>query len=344
MTLHLRHHSIEMALYTPFVIARGRSLQARNEVVELYDDQSGLTGLGLSAPAAFYGETTQTVGIMLERFAGMLGDDPDHIEHIMTHIDESVHYNQSAKAAVDIALHDLLGKKLNAPLYKILGLDPERTCRTSFTIALDTPEAMAERARAAAERYPILKIKIGTPNDEPRLRAIREAVPTDTIIRVDANTGWTAKEAIQHLNRLAEYGIEYVEQPVRAEDLEGLAEVTRNVPMPVIADESCVTLMDIQRIVGKCDGINIKLAKCGGLSNALKMIHTARAFGLRVMVGCMVESTIGTTAMAHLTPLVDYADLDGHLLISDDPYTGVAVEQGKLILPDAPGIGVQPRA
>jgi L-alanine-DL-glutamate epimerase-like enolase superfamily enzyme len=236
-------------------------------------------------------------------------------------------------------VHDLLGQKLGAPLYKIWGLDPARTTRTSFTIAIDTPQVMAELARVAAARYPILKIKLGTPNDEPRLRAIRETVPPETLIRVDANTGWTAKEAIRNLNHLAQYDIEYVEQPVPAEDLDGLAEVTRNVPMPVIADESCITLKDVPRVVGRCDGINIKLAKCGGLRNALKMIHTARAHGMRVMVGCMLESSIGTTAMAHLTPLVDYADLDGHLLVADDPYVGVGVEHGKLILPDTPGLG-----
>jgi L-alanine-DL-glutamate epimerase-like enolase superfamily enzyme len=199
---------------------------------------------------------------------------------------------------------------------------------------------MAKKALLAKD-YPILKIKVGTKHDIDILKAIRD-VSTATI-RVDANTAWTPKEAIKTINALASYNIEFVEQPVVAHDLAGLKLIRDNVPVPIIADESCVTVDDIPRVAECVDGINIKLMKCGGIRHALKMIHVARAHNLRIMIGCMIESSLAITAAAHLTPLVDYADLDGHLLIDDDPYEGVKVENGKLVLSDGPGLGVKAR-
>jgi L-alanine-DL-glutamate epimerase-like enolase superfamily enzyme len=238
-------------------------------------------------------------------------------------------------------LYDLAGQRLGVPVYRLLGLNPARTPLTSFTIGIDTPEEMARGAREAGRQYPILKIKVGTPRDLENVRAIRDA--TDATLRVDANAGWTPKAAVQHIAALADYGVELVEQPVAAGDLEGLRFVRERSPLPIFADESCVTVDDVPRLAGVVDGINIKLAKCGGLRNALRMIATARAHHLRVMLGCMVSSSLAITAAAHLSPLVDYADLDGGLLLAADPFAGVRVEAGKLILPDAPGLGVSRR-
>jgi L-Ala-D/L-Glu epimerase len=273
-------------------------------------------------------------------FAGNLGDDPFALEDIMQRLDKIIRLHPSAKAAVDMALYDIMGKMLNVPLYKLLGLTAARTPRTSFTIGIDTPAQMAKKA-LLAKNYPILKIKVGTRHDLEILKAIREV--SSATIRVDANTAWTPKEAIKTINALAPYNIEFVEQPVPAHDLAGLKLVRDNVPVPIIADESSIIYKDIPRIADCVDGINIKLMKCGGIRHALKMIHAARAHNLRVMLGCMVESSLAITAAAHLTPLVDYADLDGNLLIDNDPYMGVTVENGKLVLPDRPGLGVQPK-
>jgi L-alanine-DL-glutamate epimerase-like enolase superfamily enzyme len=201
---------------------------------------------------------------------------------------------------------------------------------------------MARKA-AAAREYPILKIKVGTPHDVEIVKAIRDV--TDATLRVDANAAWTAKQAIATITALAPYNIEFIEQPVAASDLEGLRLVRENVPIPVIADESCVTLDDIPRVADRADGINIKLMKCGGIGAALKLIATARAHHLKIMLGCMAaESSLAISAAVHLTPLVDYADLDGPLLLGHDPFEGLRYERGKLVLPDGPGLGVRARA
>ncbi|MGH2515149.1 MAG: dipeptide epimerase, partial [Ktedonobacterales bacterium] len=300
----------------------------------------GITGIGEAAPSGFYGEKRETVLAALPFLEAALGDDPLLIEDITEGFDRVFHHgNAAAKAALDMALYDFAGKRLGVPVYRLLGLNPARTPVSSFTIAIDTPEAMARKAREARARdYPILKIKVGTPRDVEIVRAIRDA--TDATLRVDANAAWTAKEAIATINRLAPYNIEFVEQPVAASDLEGLKLVRENVPVPILADESCVVPDDVAKVADRVDGINIKLMKCGGLHNALKMIAAARAHHLKVMLGCMIESSLSITAAAHLSPLVDYADLDGPLLIQHDPFDGVRYDSGKLVLPDRPGLGV----
>src|SRR5579883_131734 len=307
--LHIDAKPVDLRLSTPFRISRGVQYTSSNVIVQItYGD---ITGYGEASPTEYYGESPETALACIALFAGNLGDDPFLIEDILQKLD------------------------------KILGLNPERAASTSFTIGIDTPGEMAKKALAAKE-YPILKIKLGTRHDLEIVKAIRE-VSTATI-RVDANSAWTPKEAIHKINALAPYNIEFVEQPVPAHDLAGLKLVRDNVPLPIISDESSVTVDDIPRLVGHVDGINIKYMKCGGINRALKMIHVARAHNLRVMIGCMIESAIAITAAAHLTPLVDYADLDGNLLIDNDPFVGVTVKNGKLILPDAPGLGVKPRA
>jgi L-alanine-DL-glutamate epimerase-like enolase superfamily enzyme len=199
---------------------------------------------------------------------------------------------------------------------------------------------MARKVRLA-EQFPVLKIKVGTPDDLEIVRAIRDV--TAARLRVDANAAWTPKQAIKTINALEPYGIEFVEQPVAATDLDGLRLVCEHTNLPIFADESCVTLEDVPKMAGVVDGINIKLMKCGGISHALKMIATARANHLQVMLGCMIESSVSITAAAQISPLVDYADLDGALLVGNDPFDGVAVDHGKLLLPDRPGLGVRTR-
>jgi L-alanine-DL-glutamate epimerase-like enolase superfamily enzyme len=241
-----------------------------------------------------------------------------------------------------MAWYDLLGKRLGAPVYELLGLDPADTPRTSFTIGIDTPQTMAQKA-AEAQQYPVLKVKVGTPNDRANLEAIRRERP-NAVIRVDANEGWTPKEAVRRIAELAEFELEFVEQPVPASDLEGLGYVRSSVSLPVIADEACIVPADVPRVAPYVDGINIKLMKCGGIYPALQMIHLARAHHLQVMMGCMIESSVAITAAAQLAPLLDYADLDGNLLIDDDPFQGVTVRDGRLVLPQRPGLGVIPAA
>ena len=295
-------------------------------------------GYGEAAGDEYYGENQEAVLACISTFAGNLGDDRFLIEDIMSHLDHLIRLNPAAKAAVDMALYDLVGKMLNVPVYKFLGLNPKHTPHTSFTLGIDTPDNMAKKALLARD-YPILKVKVGTKHDLDNLKAIRE-VSTATI-RVDANTAWTPKEAIKMINALAPYGIEFVEQPTSPRNLDGLRLIRDNVPVPIIADESCVTIEDIPRLAECVDGVNFKLMKSNGITNVLKMIHVARAHNLRVMIGCMIESSLAITAAAHLTPLVDYADLDGHLLIDNDPYEGVKVANGKLMLPNTPGLGVR---
>jgi L-Ala-D/L-Glu epimerase / N-acetyl-D-glutamate racemase len=336
--MHIDAKPIDLKLTTPFRIARGVQTVASNAIVQI--NHNGYTGYGEAAPDEFYGEDVETVLACVARFAGNLGNDPFAIEDVMNQLDKIIRLNPAAKAAVDMALYDLVGKMLGVPLYKLLGLNAAHAAHTSFTLGIDSPTEMAKKALKAID-YPILKVKVGTRHDLDNIKAIREV--SQAVIRVDANTAWTAKEAIQAINALAPYTIEFVEQPVAPRDLAGLKLVRENVPLPIIADESCVTVEDIPRVAECVDGINIKLMKCGGLRHALKMIHVARAHNLRIMIGCMIESSLAITAAAHLTPLVDYADLDGHLLIDNDPYVGVGVLNGKLVLPEGPGLGVKAR-
>ena len=334
--LHIDAKPIDLRLSTPFRISRGMQNTASNVIVQIQYNEH--VGYGEAAPDEYYGENQETVLACISTFAGNLGEDPFLIEDIMSHLDHLIRLNPAAKAAVDMALYDLVGKLLNVPVYKLLGLNPKHTPHTSFTLGIDTPDNMAKKALLARD-YPILKVKVGTKHDLDNLKAIRE-VSTATI-RVDANTAWTPKEAIKMINALAPYGIEFVEQPTSPRNLDGLRLIRDNVPVPIIADESCVTAEDIPGLAECVDGVNFKLMKSNGITNVLKMIHVARAHNLRVMIGCMIESSLAITAAAHLTPLVDYADLDGHLLIDNDPYEGVKVVNGKLMLPNAPGLGVR---
>jgi L-alanine-DL-glutamate epimerase-like enolase superfamily enzyme len=323
----------------PFVIARGGSSDFRVVWVRL-TDVDGREGWGEADPSSYYKETADTVLAALQKVEGHLPPDPFALEQAESHFAQVIPNDRAARAALSAALHDLMGKRLGQPLWRLWGLDPERAPRSSFTIGLDTPERMREKVAEAAQ-YPVLKIKLGTDRDEEILKTIRDA--TDKPIRVDANAGWTRERAIAMLPVLRDFDVEFLEQPLAPDDLEGIAAVRREEVLPVIVDESCLIAADIPRLAGVADGINIKLAKCGSLREALRMIATARAHGMLVMMGCMIESSLGITAAAHLAPLLDAADLDGAALTANDPFIGATIEDGKIRLPNEPGLGVRRR-
>jgi L-Ala-D/L-Glu epimerase / N-acetyl-D-glutamate racemase len=340
MGLKLAHEVLALETAHPFGIARGTQSAYRVVWVRLTDDD-GLEGWGEADPSAFYGETADTVVAALARLGPVLADaDPMDLETVEAKLEASLHHNAATRVALSAALHDLVGKRLGVPLWKLWGLDPAKAPVSSFTIGIDKPEVIRAKVREAAE-YPVLKVKVGSGDDATILAAVR--AETDKPIRVDANCGWTAKQAVAALPMLKEFGVELIEQPVPPDDLDGLAEVRRASPLPVIADESCRTAVDIPKLVGRVDGINIKLAKCGSLREALRMIATAHAHRMLVMVGCMIESSLGITAAAHFTPLLDVVDLDGAALLKKDPFTGATIAGGRVTLPTGPGLGVTKR-
>ena len=341
MTHQLRMEIEVLDLRTrhPFIIARGGRSDYRTVWVRLRDGE-GREGWGEAAATKFYGETPESVLAALDTYRELLPDDPFDLEETERRWELLLRRNPAARAALSSALHDLVGKRLGVPLYRLWGLDPARAPRSTFTIGLDTPDKMRAKVEEAAQ-YPILKVKLGTDRDVEILRTIRDA--TDREIRVDANCGWTLKQTVGMLPMLKDFGVTVLEQPLPPDQLEGLGEVTRRADIPVIADESCETAADIPPLVGRVDGINIKLAKCGSLREALRMIAVARAHGLMVMVGCMIESSIGITAAAHFSPLVDIVDLDGAALLADDPFAGAAIDGGQVSLPTGPGLGLRRR-
>jgi L-alanine-DL-glutamate epimerase-like enolase superfamily enzyme len=337
--LHMEAEYLELRTKHPFIIARGGQSDYRTIWVRL-KDADGHEGWGEAAPSRFYGETAETVLAALNVYVGGMPEDPFDLEETERRWASMLRVNASARAALSSALHDLVGKRLDTPVYRLWGLDPCKAPKSTFTIGLDVPERIRAKV-LEAEQYPILKVKLGTDRDLEILRTIRDA--TDKEIRVDANCGWTVKGAIRMLPVLDEFGVTLLEQPLPPEDLDGLAAITAQADIPVIADESCKTAADIPALVGKVDGINIKLAKCGSLREAIRMIAIARAHGMMVMVGCMIESSIGITAAAHFTPLVDIVDLDGAALLADDPFAGATIDGGQVTLPSGPGLGIRRR-
>jgi L-alanine-DL-glutamate epimerase-like enolase superfamily enzyme len=342
MALKLQVEQCSITTRHPFAIARGSTNGYKRAWVRLVDGD-GQEGWGEADPSSFYGESLETVLAAFSKLAAHLPRDPFDLEGAEARWEKVVPKNWAARAALSAALHDLVGKKLGQPVWRLWGLDPTKAPLSTFTIGLDTPEKIRAKVQEAKD-YPILKIKLGTDHDEEILRTIRDA--TDKPIRVDANAGWDVKRAKQMIPKLKEYGVEFLEQPLAADDLDGLAEVQKVAAkhqLPVVVDESCLVAADIPRLAGKVDGINIKLAKCGSLREALRMIATARAHSMLVMVGCMIETSLGITAAAHFTPLVDAADLDGAALTVDDPFTGATIDHGQIRLPAEPGLGVRRR-
>lgn len=337
--LRLETEVLSLTTRHPFIIARGGQSDYRTLMVRIRD-ADGHEGWGEAAATRFYGETLETVQAAVATYAPLLGDDPHQLEVIERRMELTLRGNAAARSAISSALHDLVGKRLGLPVWRLWGLDAAAAPLSTFTIGIDTAEMIRMKVEEASE-YPILKIKLGSDRDLELLQTIRDA--TDRELRVDANCGWTAAHTVQMLPVLEEFGVTVLEQPVMPHDLDGLAHVRRAARIPLIADESCVTSIDIARLAGRVDGINIKLAKCGSLREALRMIAIARSHGMMVMVGCMIESSLGITAAAQVTPLVDIVDLDGAALLRDDPFSGATITGGQLSLPEAPGLGVTRR-
>ena len=323
----------ELQLRHTFHIAHGASATRRNVLLQLG------AGLGEAAPVAYHGESVEGVVETLERWRPELEqvDDPAAIAWVMQRLQGS----RAARAAVDLALHDAWGKQVGRPLYQLFGLSKLLLPPTSFTIAITAPDELVARVQAAAA-YPILKVKLGTDRDLAIVQTIRATAP-HTTIRVDANAAWTVTQALELIPQFAELGVELIEQPLAVDDIAGLRKLKQaRLPVPIIADESVKAPADIVRLADAVDGVNIKLMKTGGIRGALAAIETARSCGLKVMLGCMVETSLGATAAAHLAGLADWVDLDGPLLIANDPFSGVQFSGAELSLPLEPGLGVTP--
>jgi L-alanine-DL-glutamate epimerase-like enolase superfamily enzyme len=338
--MKLSHQTIELKPTHPFVIARGGYAHHRNVIVRV-TDEDGLEGFGEAAPNRYYGESVATVVAALGQFKPIVERaHPMALESTEADLNRALRGNASAKSAVSSALHDLIGKRLGLPVHRIWGLEPASTAQSSFTIAIAESSELEKRVDEARE-YPILKIKLGTDRDMEIVRIVRNAAPAKRL-RVDANAAWTPKQAVKMSDFLADQGVEMIEQPVAANDIEGLRFVRKRSRLPVFADESCLVATDIAKLAGAVDGINIKLAKCGSLREALRMVHTARALDMQVMAGCMIESSLGISAIAQIAPLLDFADFDGAALLSSDPFRGASIAGGVIRLSDGPGLGATP--
>jgi L-Ala-D/L-Glu epimerase len=342
--MRLEFETLELRTREPFHLARPSDPHGRRNVWVRLTDHDGVEGWGEAPATPYYGDTADTVAGVLPAYAAILADedDPLDLERIEARIHVLVGRNPAARTAISAALHDLVGKRLGTPVWRLWGLDPATAPRSSFTLAMADADETRTRARANAHR-PVLKIKVGGADDEARIRAIRDEAP-DATLYVDANTAWTAKQALLRMPLFEEMNVAFVEQPLHPHDHDGLRLLRRRARLPIIADESCETAADIPRLVGAVDGINIKLAKCGSLREAVRMVHTARSHRLTVMLGCMLESSLGIAAAVQLAPLVDYLDLDGALLVANDPFTGPGMEEdGSIRFNEAPGLGVARR-
>ena len=340
--MRLNYFPYELQLRHTFTVAT--SSRTTTQGVQLEIEYEGLTGYGEASMPPYLQKELGTVESVMEFFgkaAKVLEryDDPTRLEDILTEIDSLSEGNAAAKAAIDIALHDLVGKMLGAPWYKIWGLDKEKTPSTTFTIGIDTPDVVRAKTEECAAKFNILKVKLGRDNDKEMIETIRSV--TDLPIAIDANQGWKDKHyALDMIHWLNERGIVMIEQPMPKTQIDDTAWVSERSPLPVFADESIQRLKDVTAQKGIFTGINIKLMKCTGMREAWKMLTLARALDMRVMIGCMTETSCACSAAAQLSPAVDFADLDGNLLISNDRFKGMEVVGGKITLNDLPGIGV----
>jgi L-alanine-DL-glutamate epimerase-like enolase superfamily enzyme len=310
------------------------------DTLHLRYTRDGVTGHGEGAPIVRYKEDAVGARAAVESVRSLFeAGDPWQYDKLLGAIFAKIEGQWAAKAAIDIALMDWVGQRLGVPLYRFFGLDPADAPVTTFSIGIDTPEVTRQKVKEA-EAFPVLKVKVGLATDEETIEAVRSV--TKKPLRVDANEGWKDKEeAVRKINWLESQGVEFIEQPLPAHMAEETRWVRGKVHIPVIADEACLHADSIPALRESYDGVNVKLDKAGGILQAHRMIQMARALGMKTMLGCMISSSCSVTAAAHLSPLVDYADLDGHLLIANDPYEGVGVKQGKLVLPDRPGLGLR---
>ncbi|MCA9801813.1 MAG: dipeptide epimerase [Cyanobacteria bacterium HKST-UBA02] len=342
--IELAYEPLTLTTTHPFGISYGTSSDTDNVLVRLTLGEH--VGLGEAAPASYHGESQATVLAVLGEIkeASILGDDPFAVASVMTAMDRLVAGHNSAKAAVEMALQDLCGKLAGQPLYKLLGLSGLPQPMTDFTIGIDSLEMVEMKTKEALDQgFKMLKVKQGTTYDREIIETIRKvagAIP----LRVDANGAWTPKQAIAMSRFLAKHDVEFIEQPLpKFASVDDFRYVRQHSAVPIFADESVCRANDVARLAGAVDGVVVKLAKTGGISEALKVIHVARAYQMKIMFGCMIESSIGVTAAAHLSSLVDYLDLDGAMLLKNDPFDGAYYDDGYLRVKDEPGLGVRAR-
>ena len=337
--MHLRFFPYELQLRHTFTVASYSRTTTPDVQVEI--EYEGLTGYGEASMPPYLGQSVETVTAFLQKVNLEQFPDPFQLEEILSYVDSLSPGDSAAKAAVDIALHDLVGKLMGQPWYRIWGLDPAKAPSTTFTIGIDTPEVVKQKTLEAVGKFNILKVKVGLDSDEDMIRAIRSV--TQVPLAVDANQGWKDRnKALEEIFWLKEQGVVMVEQPMAKERIDDNAWLTEHSPLPVFADESIQRLADVPAIKGVYSGINIKLMKCTGMREGWKMAQLGRALGMKVMVGCMTETSCAVSAAAQFSPYVDFADLDGNLLIANDRFEGVKVAEGRLSLPDRPGIGLLP--
>ena len=335
--MKLSYYPYELQLQHTFTVSSYSRTTTPGVQVEI--EYQGYTGYGEASMPPYLGQSVDSVTSYLSKVNLRQFADPFCLDDIEEYLDSLSPGDSAAKAAVDIALHDLIGKMLGAPWYIIWGYNPAKAPSTTFTIGIDTPEVVREKTVECAGKFNILKVKVGLDTDKQMIETIRSV--TSVPLAVDANQGWTDRfKALDMIYWLREHGVVLVEQPMAVNRIEDLVWLNERSPLPIFGDESIQGVDDVRRAVGVFKGINIKLMKCGGLRNAHKMVDIARALGLKVMVGCMTETSCAVSAAAQLSPAVDFADLDGNLLITNDLFTGVTVEHGKLTLPTTPGIGV----
>ena len=335
-TMKLRFSPYTLELRHAFTIATSSRTTTPVMLVEVEKD--GIIGYGEASMPPYLGESHETAAAFLGKVDLSRFPDPTQLTEVLPAIDTIAPGNPAAKAAVDIALHDWVGKKFGQPWFRLWGLDPSKAPVTSFTIGIDTKEVVRQKTREAAE-YKVLKVKLGRDNDREMIETIREV--TDVPIRGDANQGWKTKEdALKTLEWLATKNVEFVEQPMSKTMVDEHAWLRERSPIPIVGDEAVQRLPDVRKAWGVYDGINIKLMKSTGMREAYSMVLLARALEMKVMLGCMTETSCAISAAAQLSPLVDWADLDGALLIKNDPFNGARVVDGKVVLTDSPGIGV----
>jgi L-alanine-DL-glutamate epimerase-like enolase superfamily enzyme len=332
-SLSLSTSILQLPLVHPFTIARGSENTSRSVIVRL--TWNGIEGLGETAPILRYGESVESV-VEYFRANHSIGSDPYLLDGLLHR-----GIPPAARCALDVALHDLIGKDCGKPLYQLLGVDPSMTPLTSFTIGIADPDTTLRKV-AELGSHPVMKVKLGSGTPESQIETV-ELIRSkySGAIRIDANEGWDAQTAVRILAELARFEIEFCEQPIPAGKPEELRYIRERTQIPIVTDEDSREASDLPALIGCVDGVNVKLVKTGGIRGALAMIHTARALGFKIMIGCMVESQILATAAAQISPLCDWADIDGPFLTKDDPFSGITYDNGKIILPDGPGLGVR---
>lgn len=335
--MRLSTERLDLSTAFEFRITHGGGRGHENTLVRI--EHEGISGLGEASPAHYYGEHRSLVEAALELWAPHLGDDPFALDAIERRLDQALDGQRAARAGLETALHDWVGRRLGVPVWKLLGLDPTTVPLSSVTLGMASREEMEKKLETVKD-FPIIKVKLGRPEDVENLRLIRKSFRGK--LRVDANTAWSPADAVRVLRAIEPLDIELVEQPVARHDLDGLRWVRDRVGIPVFADESVHDEADVARLAGRVDGVNVKLMKAGGIRRMHRTLVVARAHGMKTMLGSMVESSLALSAAAQLAPLADHLDLDGHWLLAHDPFAGAPGPRGEIRLSQEPGLGVRP--